>query len=52
MELLSIFSCFSSNPGLSDESHVVQNAALFALGQFSEHLQVMKIGSALSIEHS
>ncbi|XP_031560296.1 importin-4-like isoform X2 [Actinia tenebrosa] len=25
--------------GLSDSQHIVQNAALFALGQFSEHLQ-------------
>ncbi|CAM9096879.1 unnamed protein product, partial [Lampetra fluviatilis] len=25
--------------GMSDPSHIVQNAALFALGQFSEHLQ-------------
>ena len=27
--------------GLSDESSVVQGSALFALGQFSEHLQVV-----------
>ena len=26
--------------GLSDENHLVQNAALFALGQYSEYLQV------------
>ena len=31
------FCCFE---GLSDENHVVQNAALFALGQYSEYLQV------------
>lgn len=26
--------------GLNDPSHLVRNAALFAVGQFSEHLQV------------
>ena len=27
-------------PGLSDESYLVRNAALFTLGQFAEHFQV------------
>lgn len=26
--------------GLSDESFIVRNAALFALGQYAEHVQV------------
>lgn len=29
--------------GLSDENHLVQNAALFALGQYSEYLQVIHL---------
>ena len=28
--------------GLGDDNPIVQNAALFALGQFSEHLQVSR----------
>jgi hypothetical protein len=38
MELTGVMFYFSS--ALSDEHVVVRNAALFALGQFAEHLQV------------
>ena len=39
--MLKLFSLpFCCIEGLSDENHVVQNAALFALGQYSEYLQV------------
>ena len=39
--LIKLFSLpFCCIEGLSDENHLVQNAALFALGQYSEYLQV------------
>ena len=36
--------------GLNDGEQVVRNAALFALGQLSEHLQVLAVFNYLSLD--